>query len=75
MRLNHPNCINLGLDNNEKVKIVKASYLSNIDQDSTVYLAIHSTSNSDNLTNWLQGNDWSEIVDQEILYNGENGSE
>ena len=46
-----------------------------IDQGSTVYLAIHSTSNSDNLTNCLQGNYWSEIEDQEILYNGENGSE
>ena len=46
-----------------------------IDQGSTVYLAIHSTSNSNNLTNWLQRNDWSEIEDQEILYDGQNGSE
>ena len=46
-----------------------------IDQGSTVYLAIHSTSNSNNLTNWLQRHEWSEIVDQEILYHGENGSE
>ena len=51
------------------------SLVIGIDQGSTVYLAIHSSSNSNNLTNWLQRNDWSEIEDQEILYNGENGSE
>ena len=46
-----------------------------IDQPSTVYLAIHSTSNSDNLTSWLQMNDWSQLQEQEIIYNGENGTE
>ena len=46
-----------------------------IDQASTVYLAIHSTSNSDNLTTWLQMNEWSQLQEQEIIYDGENGTE
>ena len=46
-----------------------------IDQASTVYLAIHSTSNSDNLTTWLQMNEWSQLQEQKIIYDGENGTE
>ena len=46
-----------------------------IDQGSTVYLAIHPKSNSDNLTDLLQTNKWSQIDGTEIVYKGENGPE
>ena len=47
----------------------------NIDKVSTIYLAIHSSSISDNQTIWLQTNDWTIIHDKEIVFNGENGTE
>ena len=47
----------------------------NIDKVSTIYLAIHSSSISDNQTIWLQTNDWTNIHDKEIIFNGENGTE
>ena len=47
----------------------------NIDKVSTIYLAIHSSSISDNLTIWLQTNDWTNIHNKKIAFNGENGTE
>ena len=47
----------------------------NIDKVSTIYLAIHSSSISDNQTIWLQSNDWTNIHDKEIVFDGENGTE
>lgn len=47
----------------------------NIDKVSTIYLAIHSSSISDNLTIWLQTNDWTNIHGKEIEFSGENGTE
>ena len=47
----------------------------NIDKVSTIYLAIHSRSISDNLTIWLQTNDWTIEKDKEIVFSGENGTE
>ena len=47
----------------------------NIDKVLTIYLAIHSSSISDNQTIWLQTNDWTIINDKEIVFNGENGTE
>ena len=47
----------------------------NIDKVSTIYLAIHSSSISDNLTIWLQTNDWSNIHGKEIEFSGENETE
>ena len=47
----------------------------NIDQGSTVYVAIHPESNSDNLTDLLQMNNWYQIDGKDVIYNGENGSE
>ena len=47
----------------------------NIDKVSAIYLAIHSSSISDNLTIWLQTNDWTNIHNKEIEFSGENGTE
>ena len=47
----------------------------NIDKVSTIYLAIHSSSISDNLTFWLQTNDWTNMHNNKIAFNGENGTE
>ena len=47
----------------------------NIDKVSTIYLAIHSSSISDNLTIWLQTNDWTIIHNKKIAFDGENGTE
>ena len=45
-----------------------------IDGKSTVYMAFHPSSYSDNLTVWLQINNWTEL-DGDITYSGENGTE
>ena len=47
----------------------------NIDQGSTVYLAIHPKSNSDNLIHLLQTNNWSLLDGKDVIYHGQNGSE
>ena len=47
----------------------------NIDEVSTIYLAIHSSSTSNNLSIWLQTNDWTYINDKTIAFRGENGTE
>ena len=44
-----------------------------IDGKSTVYMAFHSKSYSNNLTVWLQINGWTEL-DGDITYGGENGT-
>ena len=46
-----------------------------IDQASTIYLAIHADSNSENTTDWLENNNWKKLEDRAVIYNGENGSE
>ena len=45
-----------------------------IDQVSILYIAIHPDSYSENLTNWLQTDNWSEIKEY-IVYDVENGYE
>ena len=52
---------------------------SNIDIDvgqaSTIYLAIHPDSSSENTTDWLETNNWKKLEDKAVNYNGENESE
>ena len=45
-----------------------------VDQVTTVYVALHLESYSDNLTDWFHENDWSE-VEEKITYDGKNTSE
>ena len=46
-----------------------------IDQASIIYLAIHTDSNSENTTDWLENNNWKKLEERAVIYNGENGSE
>ena len=46
-----------------------------IDQASTIYVAIHADSNSENTTDLLETNSWKKLEDKVVIYNGENGSE
>ena len=46
----------------------------NIDQVSTVYVAVHPESYSDSLDHWFQINDWSQVADK-ITFEGENVSD
>ena len=46
-----------------------------IETASTVFIALHHNAILDNLTNWLDTNDWHRIDDEEIIYSNENGTE